>query len=180
MRVWRTATNIAGAMVKRTSRAAAVSRAPGSADVLWIEAAATNLVQTAHSDALAPNDWSLPAPLGGPAGLQIAGATVRAHPPANIAAVSVSADRTDVFFIGRQDGIDDWRLYDAWWTPAAGWAAANVQFENLDGAGNIVDLEPLASIAACLHNPTHVDLFVIGMDGEMYTQTLDLAGGSVR
>jgi hypothetical protein len=179
-RAWHAATNIAGATVKRTSRAAAISHTQGIADVFWIEAADTSLVQTSHSDALTPNDWSGPAPLGGPAGLQIApGATVRAHPFANVAAVSASAGRIDVFFIGRQDGVDDWRLYDAWWTPAAGWAAANVQFENLDAAGNIVDLEPLAPIAACLRDATHVDVFVVGMDGQMYTQALDVAVGTL-
>jgi hypothetical protein len=174
-RTWRPATNIAGAIVKRTSRVVAVSREQGIVDVFWIEVAPTNLVQTAHSDALTPNDWSAPARLGGPDGMRIDDHTVRAHPLANLAAVSASADRIDVFFIGRQDGIDDWRLYDAWWTPAGGWAAANVQFENLAAAGNIVELEPLAPIAACLRDATHVDVFVIGMDGAMYTQALDLA-----
>jgi hypothetical protein len=182
-RAWRPATNIAGATVKRTSRPATVSRTQGIADVFWIEAAATNLVQTAHSDAPTPNDWSAPAPLGGPAGLTIvappaAPATVRAHPLANVAAVSASAGRIDVFFIGRQDRIDDWRLYDAWWTPAAGWAAANVQYENIDAARNVVDLEPLAPIAACLRDATHVDVFVVGLNGTLYTQALDVAPGA--
>jgi hypothetical protein len=164
-RDWSPLTDIAGADVRRSNRHAAVSRAAGIADVFWV--GADGLVRAASSAAGAPGTWSAPVQVGAPA--------VRVHPFANLAAVSRDADRVDVLFVGRQDGTTEWRLHDVFWTNPGGWGAPpHAQV----AGGATVDLEPLAGIAACNRDADHVDAFVVGENGALFTTALTRATGA--
>jgi hypothetical protein len=101
--------------------------------------------------------------------------THRAHPFANIAAVSSAPERMDVLFVGRADGTPDWMLIDGFWTSAASWGAPP---HSTIVAPPAAQIDPLAPIAACSRDAHSVDAFVIGLDGGLYVATLDTATGA--
>jgi hypothetical protein len=149
--------------VTRTNRPCAVSRAPGQLDLFWV--GTDHRIHTSSSSA--PGTWtdSKTAQVGDP--------TVEVHPLANVCAVSRSADRIDVLFVGRQTGTTAWRLYNAWWDnggPGNGWGAP----PNSQIAGGIaLNIEPMSPIAACARTVDHVDAFVVAATGAVLISTFD-------
>lgn len=115
-----------------------------------------------------PTVWSAMVQLGPPG--------VRVHPMANLVALSARSDRMDVLFIGRADGTTAWSLYDYYWEAADSWGNPPHSVSlNIVGPP-FVAVDPLVSIAACITNPTRIDVFVAGVDGSLYTTSFNPTG----
>jgi hypothetical protein len=114
-------------------------------------------VHWSSSAAAAPTAWTQTQ--------QIASATIRAHPLANLAAVSLNPNRIDLLFMGRADGTIPWLLYDFVWN-GANWAVLS----DVGNPGGVprIDLDPLAPIAVCRVDANTIDAFAVGMDGALY------------
>lgn len=160
--------------VRRTNRLAAVGRGAGIVDVFWVGSDPAVNINTGDdgrlfwtlSGAATPNAWSI--------ATQIGSATIRAHPLANLAAVSIDPNRIDVLFMGR-DGAGPWQLYDFVWD-GVNWVALP-DLGNPAGAA-AVNLDPMTPIGVCRVDANTIDAFAIGMDGELYQTEFTIAGNS--
>jgi hypothetical protein len=160
--------------VRRTNRVAATGRGAGDADVFWvgsdaaINAGNDGLIYWTSSAAAAPAAWT--------ARQQIANPTIRAHPLANLAAVSLGPNRIDVLFMGRRDGTNPWLLHDFLWD-GANWVAVPNIGNGI--AGHVdVDLDPLVPIAVCRVDANTIDAFAVGMDGALYLTEFTVAANT--
>jgi hypothetical protein len=78
---------------------------------------------------------------------------------APVAAVSRNPNQLDLFVVGN-DGV----VYTSWWTAGSDWSGVNNNWRPIGGvfpAGT-----PLAAVS---RNPNQLDLFIIGIDGIVYT-----------
>ena len=80
-----------------------------------------------------------------------------AHAP--IAAVARMPNHLDVFVVG-----NDGRVYTSWWHEGQPWSGAADSWTPIGGF-----FPPGASICAVSRNPDHLDVFVMGNDGRVYT-----------
>jgi hypothetical protein len=78
---------------------------------------------------------------------------------AGIAAISRRPDHLDVFFTG-----DDGRVYTSTWSPGGGWTAGDGNWRSTGGF-----FTPAATVTALPRTPDHMDLFLTGADGHIYT-----------
>jgi|GEM_PF-3290395 len=81
---------------------------------------------------------------------------------APIAAVARRSDHLDLFVVG-----NDGRVYTSWWHEGEPWSGANDDWMSIGGF-----FPPGASIAAISRHPDHLDVFVVGNDGRVYTSWL--------
>jgi hypothetical protein len=80
-------------------------------------------------------------------------------PGAPIAAVTRNPDHLDLFITG-----NDGRVYTSWWHQGNNWSGANDNWASIGGF-----FPPGAPISAVTRNPDHLDLFITGNDGRVYT-----------
>ena len=76
-----------------------------------------------------------------------------------ISSVARVPDHLDVFVLG-----NDGRVYTSWWHEGQPWSGANDNWRSIGGC-----FPPGASVVAVSRNPDHLDLFVMGNDGRVYT-----------
>jgi hypothetical protein len=78
---------------------------------------------------------------------------------APVSAVARTPDHLDLFVVG-----NDGRVYTSWWQDGSDWTGRNDSWEPIGGffpAG--------APVSAIARTPDHLDLFVVGNDGRVYT-----------
>ncbi|MFN7641533.1 MAG: hypothetical protein ACK5PW_00340 [Burkholderiales bacterium] len=80
-------------------------------------------------------------------------------PGAPITAVARNPDQLDLFIVGN-DGC----VYTSWWSEGATWSGLGNQWRNLGGV-----FPAGARVAAVSRHPDHLDLFITGHDGCVYT-----------
>ena len=122
----------------------AIARMPEQLDVFWVGEDGRVYSSWWHQGL----PWSGAFPIGGffPAG-------------APIAAVARTPDHLDLFVVG-----NDGRVYTSWWHEGQPWSGVNDNWLPIGGffpAG--------CSIAALARTQDHLDVFVIGNDGRVYT-----------
>jgi hypothetical protein len=74
-------------------------------------------------------------------------------------AVSRRADHLDLFITGY-----DGRVYTSWWHEGNAWSGIHDNWASIGGF-----FPPGAPISAVTRNPDHLDLFITGNDGRVYT-----------
>lgn len=171
--------------VGRTSGLAVVSRSAGQLDLFWVTSGGE--IHTATSSRMGV--WAPPAavpPAAGPLGPLAgsgAGVAARVHPFSRLSAVTGAAGRIDLFFVGAAAAVapasPDWKLCVVTWRQATGWGAPvavsmPAAAPGLGGGG----IDPLAPLAACARDATHVDAFACGLDGSLLWTTLDPVAGT--
>jgi hypothetical protein len=80
-------------------------------------------------------------------------------PGAPVAAVARSQDHLDVFVIG-----NDGRMYTSWWHNGQNWSGTADNWLPIGGFFPV-----RAHVAAVARMTEHLDVFVVGKDGRMYT-----------
>jgi len=78
---------------------------------------------------------------------------------ASITAVSRNADHLDVFVMG-----NDGRVYTSWWHAGSDWSGAADSWTSIGGF-----FPSTAALSSIARYPDHLDLFVTGNDGRVYT-----------
>jgi hypothetical protein len=123
---------------------AAVSRVPDQLDVFWVGGDGRVYSSWWHQDM----PWSGAFSIGGffPAG-------------APVAAVARMQNHLDLFVVG-----NDGRVYTSWWHEGQPWSGANDNWMSIGGF-----FPPGCSVTALSRTPDHLDVFVIGNDGRVYT-----------
>jgi hypothetical protein len=92
-------------------------------------------------------------------------------PGSTVTALSRNPNHIDLFVVGRDGGV-----YSTFWDANGGWT--NIWFRLWDP--NFADQFTVPStsvISALSRNPNHIDLFVVGKDGGVYTRFFDDNGG---
>jgi len=80
-------------------------------------------------------------------------------PGAPLGAVARTRDNLDLFVVG-----NDGRVYTSWWFQGADWSGINDNWRSIGGF-----FPPGAPITVVSRMPDHLDLFVCGNDGRVYT-----------
>jgi hypothetical protein len=80
-------------------------------------------------------------------------------PRARVAALARKRDQLDLFIVG-----NDGRVYTSWWHEGADWTGVNDNWLSLGGF-----FPPGSPVTAVARMPNHLDLFVVGNDGRVYT-----------
>ena len=142
--------------VNPVSGSAAVARAPGNLDVVYVGGDMA-LYAVSWSET---TGWLSPVQIGG-AG--VPSASLVAGP----AVVSRRPDVIDVFWIGQ-----DSHLHTTWWTQAGGWNGGSLQ---IGDAG--VTLSTVATPAALARQANILDVFVSDQNGVVRTTWWTAAGG---
>jgi Papain-like cysteine protease AvrRpt2 len=78
---------------------------------------------------------------------------------APVGAVSRTPDNLDLFICG-----NDGRVYTSWWFTGADWSGVNDNWRSIGGF-----FPPGAPVTAVSRHPDHLDVFVCGNDGRVYT-----------
>lgn len=77
----------------------------------------------------------------------------------HIAAVARMPEQLDLFITG-----NDGRVYTSWWNPNGGWSGINDNWLSIGGF-----FPAQAPVAALNRGPDHLDLYIAGNDGRIYT-----------
>lgn len=80
-------------------------------------------------------------------------------PGAPVTVVARNPDQLDLFITG-----NDGRVYTSWWNPGGGWSGVNDNWRAIGGF-----FPPGAKVSVVSRYPDHLDLFVSGNDGRIYT-----------
>jgi len=88
---------------------------------------------------------------------------VEAHPGSGIGAAAWAAGKIDVFLSNERGEV-----ITAAWEPSSGWRSWRLT-DRLERGSFVPDLDPGASITAVSRSPNHLDIFVAGKDGFVYT-----------
>jgi hypothetical protein len=92
-------------------------------------------------------------------------------PGAPVTALSRNPNHIDLFVSGR-----DGAVYSTFWDANGGWT--NVWFRLWDpNFGDLFTVPSTSTISALSRNPDHIDLFVVGNDGGVYSRFWDANGG---
>ena len=92
-------------------------------------------------------------------------------PGSPVTASSRNPSHIDLFVVGRDGGV-----YSTFWDANGGWT--NVWFRLSDpNFGDLFTLPSISTISALSSNPDHVDQFVVGKDGGVYSRFWDANGG---
>ncbi|MDM5254310.1 hypothetical protein O8D14_01510, partial [Bacillus toyonensis] len=80
-------------------------------------------------------------------------------PGAPVSAVARTPDHLDLFVVG-----NDGRVYTSWWHNGSDWSGINDNWRPIGGF-----FPKGAPVSAVARTPDHLDLFVVGNDGRVYT-----------
>jgi hypothetical protein len=123
---------------------AGVARSPDHLDAFFVDKDGVVYTALWHEG----TEWSGVFPIGG------------FFPPgAPIAAVARRQDHLDLFILG-----NDGRVYTSWWHDGGAWSGIQNNWQPIGGF-----FPPKAHVAAVARTQDHLDLFVVGSDGRMYT-----------
>ncbi len=91
---------------------------------------------------------------------------IAANPGSHVTAIARNLNHFDLFVTGT-----DGQIYSTYWDAASSWAGGWFEVPG-SGAAN-----PGSPVTVVARNPDHLDLFVTGTDGQIYSTYWDAAGG---